>query len=187
MYSASLTPTITSVTSDLLTVTGNVLLKIQGTSLNSTSGSIPNVKIGGKPCAIVNSSSTEVYCTTPPNAPGKHRLAVIVDGKGLAQSPQLLEFVEYILSVRNVYPRHGSVIGGTILTLEGAGFVSNVSKIHISIGKRKCDVISSTKDVIKCKTKAASNVVVVDNSARHPGTIYFLTVIQIQNATDVLS
>ena len=178
MYSASLTPTITSVTSDLLAVTGNVLLRIQGTSLNSISGSSPNVTIGGKPCVIVNSSSTEVYCTTPPNAPGKHRLAVIVDGKGLAQNSQLWEYLEYILSVRNVYPKHGSVIGGTILTLEGAGFVSNVSKIHISIGKKKCNAISSTKDVIKCKTKAASNVVVVDNSARHPGTIYFLTIFQ---------
>ena len=173
MYSTSLTPIITSVTSDLLTVIGNILLRIQGTFLNSIDGSNPSVTIGGKPCAVVNSSATDIYCTTPPNAPGRHRLAVVVNGKGLAQSSQSLKYVEYILSVQNVYPNHGSVLGGTILTLEGAGFVSNASKIHVTIGKRKCDVISSNKDIIKCKTKAASNIYVVDNSARHPGILYF--------------
>ena len=170
-YSASLTPSVTSVSSDLLTVIGGVLMKIQGTSFISTSGSDPTVKIGGKPCVVVNSSETEIYCTTPPNPPGKHRLAVIADGKGLALISQLWNSVEYVFYVENIYPKHGSVLGGTTLTLEGAGFVTNASKVHVSIGERKCDVISSTKNRIQCKTKAASNVFVVDNSGRHSGDI----------------
>ena len=171
-YSASLTPSVTSVSSDLLTVIGGVLLKIQGTSFISTSGSDPIVKIGGKPCVVVNSSDTEISCTTPPNSPGKHRLAVIIEGKGLALISQLWKSVEYVLYVENIYPKHGSVLGGTTLTLEGAGFVTNASKVHVIIGKRKCDVISSTENKIQCKTKAASNVFVVDNSGRHSGEIH---------------
>ena len=169
-YSASLTPTITSFTSDLLTVNGDVPLKIQGTSFDSTSGSNPVVTIGGKQCVVINASATEIYCTTPPNPPGKHPLAVRVEGKGLAQISQPLV---YTLAVNNVYPKHGSVLGGTILTLEGLGFLQNASKMHVSVGKTKCDVISSSRDQLKCKTNRATNVFVVDNSARHSGILFF--------------
>lgn len=87
-------------------------------------------------------------------------------GKGLAQSPQLLD---YTLALHRVYPEAGSALGGTILTLQGLGFVWNTSEVQVDIGRTKCDVISAASEVIKCMTQKATKVFAVDNSGRHPG------------------
>lgn len=179
-YSTDLTPSITSVAPDVLTVAGGVIVRIQGTSFDSTSGSSPKVTIGNKTCSIVNASATELFCVAPANPPGKHHLHVLVDGKGIAQSSDLLD---YVLSVNNVYPMQGSVLGGTVVTLEGVGFLLNSSKMHVSIGEKRCDIISSTNELIKCKTQQATNVFVVDNSGRHPCMILHISYFQFTSST----
>lgn len=167
-YSASLTPNITSISPTVLTVIGETVMYIQGTSLNSTAGVNPKVTIGKKPCIVINATDSEIYCMAPDNAPGRYPLTVIVEGKGLALNSQPLD---YILSVNKVYPNRGSVLGGTVLTLEGSGFLKNASRMHIGIGKTKCSIISSNDGVVKCKTKQSTKVVVVDNSGKHAGSL----------------
>lgn len=161
-------PTITSVKSSSLTVTGGEIIQIQGTSLDSTSGLSPNVRIGGKRCSEINASATEIFCFSPPNPPGKHLLAVTVDGKGLAAGSW---FLDYVLTVDMVEPEQGSILGGTILTLKGRGFATNASNMHISVGKTKCAVISSTQEVIACNTEESTTVHFVGNSGKHPGIL----------------
>ena len=43
--------------------------------------------------------------------------------------------IEYVLEVHSVSPRVGSLLGGTQLTLWGAGFSSNASLVRVSVGE----------------------------------------------------
>lgn len=171
-YSRALAPVITSAVSGMLKVTGGDVLHIQGSALDSTSGGNPTVLIGGKNCTVLNSSATEIFCSTPSNPPGKHVLAVTVAGKGLAEHADPM--LEYVLAVNRVSPNQGSVLGGTVVRLEGTGFVQNASKMHVSIGGKKCDIISSTSNTIKCRASPATKTFNVDNSGRHPGKFLFV-------------
>ena len=173
-YSQALAPVISSAVSGMLKVTGGDVLHIQGSSLDSTSGGNPTVLIGGKNCTVLNSSATEIFCTTPANPPGKHLLAVTVAGKGLAEHADPM--LEYVLELTRVSPNQGSVLGGTVMSLEGSGFVQNASEMHVSIGGKKCHIISSTSNTIKCKASPATKTFNVDNSGRHPCKFIFFLV-----------
>ena len=162
---------INSVTHEPLLTTGGVLLILAGTSLNPLSGSDVRVTIRDNICEIINSSNTEIYCKTPANPPGRHRLSVSISGRGFAELSDPV--LEYILTVDSVYPGKGSVLGGTVLTLTGSGFGQNTSVIHVRVGNKKCDVFSATNEEVKCKTTAATNVFSVDNSGRS-SRMYFL-------------
>eukprot|EP00795_Rhopilema_esculentum_P009048 gene9048-16692_t len=180
-YTSSMNAVINSVTHEPLLTSGGVLLRLDGSSLSPLSGSGVRVTIGDNICEIINSSNTEIYCKTPANPPGRHKLSVSISGRGFAELSDPV--LEYILTVDNVYPDKGSVLGGTVLTLTGSGFGQNTSVIHVRVGNKKCDVLSATNEEVKCRTTAAANVISVDNSGRSSlyggGYAWNVSVIQI--------
>ena len=75
--------------------------------------------------------------------------------------------VEYILTVTNVYPLKGSLMGGTKLTISGSGFVANCTEVFI--GTHKCVLDSVTTNPITCTIEGTATVHQIDNTGVHLG------------------
>ena len=58
-------------------------------------------------------------------------------------------------AISSVSPSVGSIAGGTILTIYGFGFDSEISRYAVYAGGVPCDVLSSTDNVIRCTTRKA--------------------------------
>lgn len=59
--------------------------------------------------------------------------------------------------VSEVSPRVGSLGGGTILTIRGHGFSSDLSETIIYAAGVPCDIISSVYNLIQCRTRSYSS------------------------------
>ena len=57
--------------------------------------------------------------------------------------------------VNSVSPSEGSVVGGTRVTMTGAGFGTDKTKLYIELGEFECDVESVADDVLECVTQPA--------------------------------
>lgn len=168
-YDSGMTPLVSSLSTLEGSVSGGDQLMIQGTGFGFQKGT---VKIGPNPCKVTLYSDVLIKCTTPASAPGIYDVLVCVGGKGCAvdaglrsRPPQF----KYILEVTDISPGHGSIIGGSVLTLSGRGFSDNASAIAVTVGDVPCRVLSSRSTTIMCKTDASSVTYYVDNTEIHPG------------------
>lgn len=168
-YDSGMTPVVSSLSTSEGSVSGGEQMMIYGTGFGSQQGT---VKIGPHLCKVSLYSDVLIKCTTPANAPGMYDVLVCVDGIGCAveaglrsRPPQF----KYILHVSGISPGHGSVFGGTVLTLVGRGFSDNTSAIAVNVGDVPCKVLSSRSTNIMCRTEASSTAHNVDNTGTHPG------------------
>ena len=168
-YDSGMTPIVSSLSTSEGSVSGGEQLMIHGTGFGSQQGT---VKIGPHLCKVTLYSDVLIKCTTPANAPGIYDVLVCVDGIGCAvevglrsRPPQF----KYILYVSSISPGHGSVLGGTVLTLVGRGFSDNTSVIAVNVGDIPCKVLSSRSTNIMCRTESSSTAHNVDNTGIHPG------------------
>lgn len=167
-YDSGMTPIVSSLSTSEGSVSGGEQLMIHGTGFGSQQGT---VKIGPHPCKVTLYSDVLIKCTTPASAPGMYDVLVCVEGIGCAveaglrsRPPQF----NYILYVSGISPGHGSVFGGTVLTLVGRGFSDNTSAIAVNVGHVPCKVLSSRSTNIMCRTEASSTAHNVDNTGIHP-------------------
>ena len=168
-YNSVMTPVVSSLSTSEGSVSGGEQLMVHGTGFGSHQGT---VKIGPYPCKVTMYSDLLIKCTTPANAPGIYDVLVCVDGIGCAveaglrsRPPQF----KYVLYVSSISPEHGSVFGGTVVTLVGRGFSDNTSAISVTVGDVPCSVLSSRSTNIMCRTEASSTDHNVDNTGIHPG------------------
>ena len=75
----------------------------------------------------------------------------------------------YVLSVSGISPKQGSLSGGTVLTISGEGFSTNVTQNTVRLGDVQCGVFESTETQMKCRTPSGGRIADVDNSGSHPG------------------
>ena len=169
VYDSGLTPVVSSLSITEGSVSGGQQLVIQGSGFRVSQA---NIKIGPNPCVVILHSNLLIKCITPANSPGIYDVLVYVEGKGYAvyallgsRPPQF----KYVLEVTSISPRHGSIFGGTIVTVSGRGFSDNMSAVLVNIGDVPCKVLSSRSTRIVCKTGASSAVHTVDNTGVHPG------------------
>jgi len=168
-YNSEMTPVVSSLSTSEGSVSGGEQLMVHGTGFGSHQGT---VNIGPQPCKVTMYSDVLIKCTTPANAPGIYDVLVCVDGIGCAVEAGLRSRppqYKYILYVSSISPEHGSVFGGTVLTLVGRGFSDNTSAIAVHVGGVPCNVLSSRGTNIMCRTEASSAVHSVDNTGIHPG------------------
>lgn len=59
--------------------------------------------------------------------------------------------------VTSIFPKRGSIAGGTKLTINGYGFTPNLIDIIIKVGNIPCDVVSSSAYSIVCTTQPISD------------------------------
>jgi len=68
--------------------------------------------------------------------------------------------VTYELEVHNICPRAGSIGGGALVTITGAGFNNNV---HVMIGDNLCNTINITSTQIICEAPIGGKVHLIEN------------------------
>lgn len=168
-YDSGVTPLISSMSIVEGGVSGGAEIFIQGSGFGVQKGTIT---IGSRPCDVSLYSNFLIKCTTPANAPGTYDVLICVDGKGCAVDATMgfrPPKFKYVLEVTGVSPSHGSIFGGTVLTVVGRGFSDNASVISVNIGDVPCKALSSRNTEILCKTDASSVTHYVDNIGLHPG------------------
>uniref|UniRef100_A0A8C5AWE7 PKHD1 like 1, tandem duplicate 1 n=1 Tax=Gadus morhua TaxID=8049 RepID=A0A8C5AWE7_GADMO len=134
-YDESLTPLIATMSPEKTTVIGHRVLTITGSNLGSSANETA-VFVGRGPCPMLEWSPGNLTCLLPVLPPGLYRVDVRVGNNGNPRnSPGVNASIEYVLEVHSVSPRVGSLLGGTQLTLWGAGFSSNASLVRVSVGE----------------------------------------------------
>ncbi|XP_075406661.1 fibrocystin-L [Tenrec ecaudatus] len=163
-YNCLQTPVITDFHPKERAILGEVNLTIKG--YNFGNGPTQHmVYVGGKPCQVLHWNFTDITCLLPSLPPGKHAVNVEVTGWGFASNRDKLQAsIQYILEVTNMFPRRGSLYGGTEITVTGFGFSTTSAENTVHLGAFPCNVISSSYNVIKCVLRSTTNVFRVTNN-----------------------
>ena len=172
-YSSTLDAHVISVASGPLSVTSGDTITINGSGLTSLTGDSVIVSVSGRDCTIINATSTQIICQSPTHTPGVKQLQVKVPGKGYAFF-KTSRNVSYVLVVHSTSPDKGSILGGTVVTLTGEGFSSNMSDNQVMCGNKECALISSSNTEIKCLTADTGKIIKIDNSGEDKGKCVLL-------------
>ncbi|XP_061189118.1 fibrocystin-L-like [Saccostrea echinata] len=163
-YDASLTSNINSVSPSTSSVTGGGTLVLQGTGFGASQPAGTTLMIGDKQATIISYSDTRVEATLPAQAAGSHAIKFSVGNNGYASISASTKSIAYSLKVTNIFPRSGSLYGGTIVTVMGQGFGNTASDIKATVGSHACNVVGTVTDTqFKCQIAATGKVHKVDN------------------------
>ena len=92
-----------------------------------------------------------IECNIGAGPAGSHFVYLRVQGKGFASHTGGDFLFSYNFALDAITPDVGSVRGGTMLYLSGAGFGSNVT---VTIGGLACDLVTFNYSSINCITPA---------------------------------
>ncbi|KAM8778543.1 fibrocystin isoform 2-T2 [Rhynchonycteris naso] len=87
----------------------------------------------------------------PPLPAGLHRISVTINGVSIRSQGVDLH-IQYATEVFSIEPCYGSLLGGTILSISGAGFSRDPALIWVLVGNRSCDIVHLTESSIWCET-----------------------------------
>ncbi|MEO6045537.1 MAG: IPT/TIG domain-containing protein, partial [Tepidiformaceae bacterium] len=124
-------PVVTSVTPNSGPVAGATSITITGTGLTGATA----VKIDGvSATSVVPVNDTTVTAVTPAHIAGPGNVIVTnVDGDSLVSSGGVFTFRE-IPGVTSIAPATGPTSGGTVVTVNGANFVTGTGNTAVSFG-----------------------------------------------------
>ena len=152
-YDSTLTPSLASVTptsgptGTLLTITGSGF----GATISNSSVYIANL-----PCPVTTWSDTSAVCTVGEVPAGTYPVDLYIGNEGLAyvasQAAASATSFTANLSVTATSEMTGGYGGGTLLTITGSGFSTNVSANVLSICNTQCNVTSASYTQLTCLT-----------------------------------
>ncbi|KAK2836335.1 hypothetical protein Q7C36_014204 [Tachysurus vachellii] len=162
-YNTSLTAKITGVSPQTTNVYGIRFLTIMGTNFgDQINGSL--VQIGGVACEVQQWTSTMITCLLPTLPPGLYGIRVIVGNQGFPLiSSDVNATIEYILRVTGISPHHGSLFGGTTVTVTGSGFSPVLEDNKVTLGETICKVTAVSKSQLQCVTEMPKQTFIVTN------------------------
>ncbi|CAH1226877.1 PKHD1L1 [Branchiostoma lanceolatum] len=168
-YDSSRTPIITALNNTVANVEGGTVIAISGTAFGEEAASDDAVMIGEMAGEILAYSDTAVSVRLPAQATGSYPLRLLVDGNGFADtSTNSIPDIEYRLTVTNVYPDQGSILGGTRVLIKGEGFSETAASNVVMFGDVPCEVESADATLIVCVTGTAAQTHVITNDGTHP-------------------
>ncbi|XP_052063691.1 fibrocystin-L-like [Mytilus californianus] len=129
------------------------------------------LKIGSTDVPIATINGTHITAVMPSLPPGTYEVLVFNESNGAGvHSDGSRPSIQYQLSITNVFPRYGSMYGGTRLTLTGQGFSAETpkDKIAVSIGSHNCGVESVSSSQIVCLIDETAAVIKINNQGVHP-------------------
>ena len=146
--------------------TSNTDIEIRGRNFQSDS-SCMEIMIGDYQCDLVGEMETVdgediVHCniaTTPDNLPPMPTQYYSVNinqggyGNSLFNSVENRSFYLRAL-ISDITPRQGSIMGGTLVTVTGEGFLEG--ETQVTVGDMECDVRDVIYTRIVCKTRGAA-------------------------------
>ncbi|KAL4228989.1 Fibrocystin-L [Mactra antiquata] len=166
-YDESVTPKINSVVPNIIDVKGENIT-IAGTDFSVSAG---NVLVGSEQATILSWTDSQIEIeVTDIGASGSLDLKIDVSGNGFAVNVTNLELpkIDVSLRITNVYPLQGSLLGGTELTISGAGFGADQSSVTVTVGNKDCALTSLSYTRIICEISDAGVTHHVTNNGVDP-------------------
>ena len=119
------------------------------------------VTVGGEhTCSPIMATSSHIVCSLPALPANTYELTLKVCNVsndrcfGYALINESASIITSIANLTSVSPESGSLAGGTMLTILGTGFISEISAITVDIGGRQCEVRYANYSTIMCITDA---------------------------------
>ncbi|CAF0756351.1 unnamed protein product [Brachionus calyciflorus] len=156
-YDFSNTPQVSSVNPAVLNVLGGEIINITGTNFPVP---LRSITIGSNRVRVISSSSTLIQIVSPSLNPGLYDIVIPTGSLGNALVDTKLEYQFY---VSDISPSAGSIRGGTLVTINGAGFSSNCTLNIVSFGIYACDVKSCSETNITCLTRSVHTIHEITN------------------------
>ncbi|CAF3424464.1 unnamed protein product [Rotaria sp. Silwood1] len=165
IYNVTNTPSITSVSSNVVNTAGGQLT-INGTNFGTSSVS---VFIGTIKATVISISSTQVLAILPSLAPGIYPMKVSTIN-GYARP---LVQIEYRFYIQNISPQIGSLYGGTDVYIQGEGFddssvVTFTDDNNNNNNNKPCTIVSIESNQIHCQTTSAISRVIITSDGIDP-------------------
>ena len=138
VYSKDSTPVLESVTPNSGSLGQQITVKMSAAFEPAWSDvSKISITIGGVGCAEVKAGSDKLTftCKVGQTPAGTYAIDFIVEGVGRAFTEATFKS---LLQITKITPAEGSLMGGTILTIEGTGFSSMGPDNTITVGGVKC-------------------------------------------------
>lgn len=136
---------------------GGALLSIQGSGFDPDNST---VEICGEECSVVreSSTSTRLSCYSPLYNATQSEVSCAVTVTNPTQTINISNGFTYKSQltpvVTEVSPRRGGTAGGTLLTITGSGFSTNMNEVGVTIAGVVCDIQSTNATHILCVTNA---------------------------------
>ncbi|XP_073714529.1 fibrocystin-L [Misgurnus anguillicaudatus] len=167
-FTSCASPTVEKITPDHGTT--HDIINILGSGFSNTACA-NEVKVGGHPCQIISSTSTEINCRLSPDsgAPVGIPLPITVRvnnlGTAIMTMPKEYDRRFVVLPVvDSVSPSVGSTTGQTRLFISGSGFLN----ASVTVANAPCDVVFMNYSYVVCNTSPSQarrgSVVVSVNS-----------------------
>ncbi|XP_069076730.1 fibrocystin-L-like isoform X2 [Pleurodeles waltl] len=164
--SAVYTSVITDVFPNTSSVLGNRNLTLFGSNFGNALADT-RVYIGVGLCPVLEMNSTHVVCLLPSLPPGTYPVLLKVGNLGFASvSDPLKANITYILEVNSISPQHGSVYGGTKITITGSGFSTEPGINEVQLDSTPCQVTSSAAESLECIVQSRRAAHLVTNNGR---------------------
>lgn len=126
--------------------TGGTTITIRGANLRYAQ----TVTIDGTSCGQATLGNDDITCVTPPHVSGAVEVAVSSYNEGTATGS--FTYIPDVLSVSSFSPSSALVAGGTLLTLTGTGFSSDVT---VTINGSACTGVTALSSTsLRCTTPA---------------------------------
>ncbi|MBN3294523.1 PKHL1 protein, partial [Polypterus senegalus] len=159
-FSSCYSPTITGISPSSGTIYD--VLTIMGTGFSDIACA-NQVTVGGHPCEVISSTSTEINCTVNPEnvlpVGIAERVAVRVNNLGNAISTIINELDRrFVLLpvISFISPSAGSTTGHTRVTIQGSGFTGHNSSLGVTAVNLACATVSVNYTTIICDTAPSS-------------------------------
>ncbi|XP_075126263.1 fibrocystin-L-like [Leptodactylus fuscus] len=165
-YSSALTPQVSNVYPAQVGNTSTTIY-ISGLGFGADVNDVV-VYVGGTKLYVVNVNDTYITCTIDPIPAGYYPVTVTVLSKGLAQG----YFTLYSPAVAALLTPSGSVLGGTLLLIQGNGF--HPVNTTVQVGGAPCPVTAVTPGSLQCTTPPSTIAQTTSVSIRIPTVSYAL-------------
>jgi hypothetical protein len=159
----TLTPTVTAAAPTASPTAARRLLQTNAptasptTSPTTASVFLPVVSLEGveTTATLVSWTDTQIIATLPPLGAGEYAIQVELHGAGLAHSDAAAVSLPLTLSAMS--PVQGSIVGGTSITITGAGFSEDLAKNEVTVCNAPCTVTAASTEELVCTTGAIVN------------------------------
>ncbi|XP_075410184.1 fibrocystin [Tenrec ecaudatus] len=153
-YDSSLNPVILSLSRNSSNLAGGGSLFIGTTWLENSSELDVEVHVRDAWAQLHAQTPHGLEVVLPPLPAGLHGISVSINGISIRSQGVDLH-IHYLTEVFSIEPCCGSLLGGTILSISGAGFLQDPTLVRVLVGNRSCDIVNSTETTICCETPPA--------------------------------
>ncbi|XP_031222830.1 fibrocystin [Mastomys coucha] len=153
-YVSSLNPVIVSLSRNRSSIAGGEILFLGMALLENYTDLDVQIHVQDTSAQVLSQTSWRLEVVLPPLLPGTHVISMFINGVNIRSQGVDLH-IQYLTEVFSMEPHSGSLLGGTLLSLSGAGLGRDPALIRVLVDNRPCDIVNLTEVNIWCETPPA--------------------------------